>query len=211
MDVIGRIEAKRPQIEALDNIQRFDHGRSLRVETWFVNLVAAILGRDRLFGLELECGHIFVSQQAIVGAHKRVDAMRYFTAIEVVAYGVDGGGAASARGQRLFLGGSHGTQRPRQVGLTEDLARHGHAPIRKKRFLGIRPEIEEAARAGDGTGALLIDSYAIRELNGRFNHLVEGFGSDSWSSTSPASTMLGTSAGESRPPVSRLSIRRARA
>ena len=57
----------RAQIVAFQDVQRLQHGRTLAPESRLVNLVAAIVGRDRLFGLQLECGHVLVAQQAVVG------------------------------------------------------------------------------------------------------------------------------------------------
>ena len=92
----------RPQIEAFQNIQRFDHGGALAPEAGLINLVSAIVGGDRLFRLQLECRHVFISHQAVVGLHEGVDAVRDFAAIEEIADGVDGGHSAGPAASAFF-------------------------------------------------------------------------------------------------------------
>ena len=104
--------------------------------------------------------------------------MRNIASIEVIANGIDGGGAAGARSERLFLGGGHGAQGSGQVRLMEDLAGQRHAAVGKEGFLRIRPEVEEAPRTRNGTRALFIDRDAVGKFDGRLNDLVERFSSE---------------------------------
>ena len=54
----------------------------------------------------------------------------------------------------------------------------GTRPFGQEGFLGIRPQIEEAARTCDGAGALLVDGHAVGQFDGGFNLFGERFGSE---------------------------------
>ena len=178
MDGVGRVESPGSDIETLQDIQRFQHGRALAPEAGLVNRVAAILRGGGFLQLQVERRHVFVSQQPSVGFAERVDLMGDFAAVEVIAHGVDGGLAVGSFIQRGLLGGGHGAQGAGQIGLAENLARSGNVAVRREGALGIGPPFEESPRARDGTGAHFIDGHAVGEFHRGAGHLAERFGAE---------------------------------
>ena len=126
--------------------------------------------------MQLERGHVLVAQQAAVGLHEGIDAMRDFAAIEEIAHCVDRGGAGSSRGQGFLFGGGHASQSAREIRLVEDLAGQRDAAVWEERLLGIGPQVEEAARARDGAGAHFIDGHAVGQFDGGLNLFRERLG-----------------------------------
>ena len=148
------------QVEALEEVQRLQHGVALRVGRALVDLVAAVVDVDRL-GLEgLVAGQILLADDAAVGAHAGDQRLGHRPGVEA--------GRALRR---------DGPQRLGQVGVLDDVAHHQRLAVAEPDPGGRRELAELALAAVEPAGQVLGDRVALLgHFDGRRQHVGQGLG-----------------------------------
>ena len=156
VDVVGRIQPHFADGETFQNVERFDHRRSLAPESGLINGVAVERGGDGLFGRNVKCGHVFVAKQSAVLLAELADAAGDIAAVEVIAHGFHRLGARGAGGQRFLFDVGHVAQGAGQVRLAENVAGLQDRAVGHVDALGTGPRGEIAHAVGERDGAKLV-------------------------------------------------------
>ncbi len=173
VDVVGRVDASRLQIDAFEDVERLEQHRSLIPRAGLVDVVAVKARRHRLFDRAVERRQIVVGEHAAGGLVGVGDAMRDISGVERVAPGANRRHPVVRLRERRLVGGRDGTERPREVRLPEDLADLRHAAVRIVRLLRPLPLLGRLALAHEEIAEELVHREAVGELNRRLQHLIE--------------------------------------
>ena len=125
VNVVGAVVTHRLEVEAFQDVQGLQHGRTLHPGGEFVHVDALVAGADRRFDVHLPVGQIGCGEQPAVLAVGAHDFRGDVAAVKALVGRVDGLFARAARGQGLRFRGDEFAQRCQQVALAEQIAAGG--------------------------------------------------------------------------------------
>ncbi len=177
VDVARGVVAHGLEIDVLQDVERLQHGRSLRPDVELVDVDSLVGGADRLLDAHLPARQVLLGDQAALLAHAAHELVGDVAAVEAVVGGHDRFLAGLLRTERLLLGLDELAQRGREVGLAEDLARLRRfvrlAQVREEDGLRVGPLFGSVPGALDRTHELRLDGIAVGHLEGGGQHVGE--------------------------------------
>ena len=129
VEIVRRIVPERPQVDALEDVQRLQQHRPLIPGAGFVHVEAVEVDRDRLFDRAVIRGEVVVRKHAASGAVGVDDPPRDVAGVERVTAGADRGSTVVRAFERGVLCGDDRAERFREIRLTEHLADFAHPTI----------------------------------------------------------------------------------